>query len=120
MYSRIKYIEDGSYSQLKSLQRLILRGNELQSISQYTFLGLHALYVLDLSENKLASISTWLFNGSTSLYDLYFNFHFSYYKKINTMAISLGIFGFLVLVGIITVLVFLGLFKYQDARAYAK
>ena len=36
------------------------------------------------------------------------------------MAITLGIFGFLLLVGIVTILAFLGLYRLNDARAYAK
>ena len=36
------------------------------------------------------------------------------------MEITLGIFGFLLLLGIAAILAFLGLYRLQDARAYAK
>ena len=44
----------------------------------------------------------------------------SYSFQVYTMAITLGIFGFLLLVGIVTILAFLGLYRLNDARAYAK
>ena len=44
----------------------------------------------------------------------------SHIFQIYTMEITLGVFGFLLLLGIIAILAFLGIYRLNDARAYAR
>ena len=77
----------------------------------------------------IGSTEYFPFNGYTTFTNLltYLSTTFFFYifsvlliSKVYTLEISLGIFAFLVLLGIITVLVYLVVFKINDARSYAR
>ena len=62
----------------------------------------------DFKYLNLEIVTSWFFGNST--------FNFQYFG----MEIGLGVFGFLLLLGIVTILAILGLYRLNDARAYAK
>ncbi|XP_070265944.1 leucine-rich repeats and immunoglobulin-like domains protein 3 isoform X2 [Myotis yumanensis] len=68
-------IEDmnGAFSGLDKLQRLILQGNRIRSITKKAFTGLDALEHLDLSDNAIMSLQGNAFSQMKKLQQLHLN-----------------------------------------------
>ena len=54
---------DGSFNLLSSLQVLILRGNEIERLTDATFMGMDNLISLDLSKNGIAGLEKGVFKN---------------------------------------------------------
>lgn len=64
---KIKYIDETDFEELKYLEKLYLKGNQIEYLSKYVVWNLNDLKVLDLSDNKIKEIPEDFFSFSLKL-----------------------------------------------------